>query len=82
MFGIKVNPPPQEKKERKKKKDVIRNNYIGLMALRVCLKCNGAKEEFLCLARWSISSISAFSSSSLTGSIRDNDRLKRKKKMI
>ena len=68
-----LTPPP-------KKKNVIKNNYIGLMALRVCLKCNGAREEFLCLARWSISSISAFSSSSLTGSIRDNDRLKGKKK--
>ena len=53
-----------------------KSNYVGLMAFKVCLKCKGANEEFLCLANWSISSISAFSSSSLTGSIRDNDRLK------
>ena len=56
------------------------STYIGLMAFIVCLKCNGARDEFLCLASWSISSINVFSSSSLTGSIRDNDRLKGRNK--
>ena len=36
----------------------------------------GARDEFLCLANWSISSIRTFSSSSLTGSINDKDLLK------
>ena len=47
-----------------------------LMDLKVCLNCDGAKDEFLCRANWSISSIRAFSSSSFTGSINDNERLK------